>query len=287
MNDYDFEKMAEGGVSFENLTGRLQKLAESFASAMYDVSTAEVLYNDSPASADNLLDEMSPQEIADNLQELKGDVGVSPAVTDYNGSVSLEMGSWDGFDVIVKWGPQQINNIFAMVEKSVREEIRDGALSEDVFEDAVKNMIALTMSDLIGMVGSENDFDAKNNIDDLAEEVGQRLYVDCDRNLRGAASNAMDRILAEGRYSVSSFVNGVDARDGGVENLVKKYQNGHPDLVTAFFDEFEDASLFDLQEFSETEVGRSWKSTVNKLENKAWDFGLERLSEEIEKAIEG
>ena len=33
MNDYDFEKMAEGGVSFENLTGRLQKLAESFASA--------------------------------------------------------------------------------------------------------------------------------------------------------------------------------------------------------------------------------------------------------------
>ena len=51
MNDYDFQKLSEGSVSFANLTGRLQKLAESFADIMVD--TAKVKLVAKSAEAEN------------------------------------------------------------------------------------------------------------------------------------------------------------------------------------------------------------------------------------------
>jgi len=292
MNDYDFQKLSEGSVSFTHLTGRLQKLAESFADIMVDTAKVYITVDGSEVTSERLLNSFSNEEIVNGLDGLQAELKSVPSVIDWNGEVALSLGQGD-FHADMVWGPSEINGIIRRVEQSVEQEVRDGALDALDFDDAVKNTFALTMDNLVGMVenGEIKEFESK--IDELVDDIGLKLTDEAENGADEEARKAADYLLKESRYSIDGFFKGLTDREldrteteGYYWGL---YEDKHQDLVTAFADEFGNHGLyayFDLDEFSDSELGRYYRGEANRILNKAYETFKEVIKERIADYIE-
>lgn len=291
MNDYDFQKLSEGSVSFANLTGRLQKLAESFADIMVDTAKVEITYEGVKATADIVLNNLSNEEFVDGIEELQGSLKSIPEVVDNGSNIALSVGS-GMFMAVMEWGVSKINGIIGHVEQMVEQEVRDGALDALDFDDAVKNTLALTMDNLVGMVEKgQVSFDSE--IDELVDDIGLKLSTEAENGSHEEAIKVADYLLNEPRYSIAEFFKGLSEAevdktetDGYYWGL---YEDKHENLLTAFGDEFGSHGLvayYNLEEFAESSIGKGYRGEVNRIFDNAYETFKEVIKERIEDYIE-
>ncbi len=286
MNDYDFEKLTSGSVSFSNLTGRLQKLAESFADIMVDTAKVEITYEGVKATADSVLNKLSNEELVDGIEELQGSLESVPEVFDNGSNIALSVGS-GAFSGVMEWGVSEINGIIGRVEQAVEQEVRDGALDALDFDDAVKNTLSLTMDNLVGMV-EKGQVSFESDIDELVDDIGLKLSTEAENGADAEARNVADYLLNEPRYSVAEFFKGLSEAeldktetDGYYWGL---YEDKHQDLLTAFGDEFGShglVSFYDLEEFSDSSLGKYYRDDVRQIFDNAYETFKETIRERI------
>lgn len=278
-------------IDFTNLTGRIQNAVKAMASVALDGGDWELLYQGKAYSGISQLASADIDVLLSDIETVVEESGTKDPVIDDDGMdviAGISSGNiWAGVDMSLS-----IERSFNGVRKVINDEIREGAISADMFDEVYIEACKLLGNEIADYFKAE----ARSEIERMASEFVESYQLDLQLIPLGEFQNesekAVENMLKDARYDIGAFIDKIDPEheltQSDYEEVYARYDKELDPLV-AFFDDFmadgtkAAYAYFDLRELEESEYGD--KDIVREIDDKAWEHAQWYLLQKISRAL--